>query len=138
MTTATIENETLLTIASHNGTITIQNPETGGHRTFLVRTQAEDAKFAPGQRVVALLSGPDNETDYTPFGFVRDNGTIAVFRKRQGGVFDRYADILTRLEAYVESSRLEVLFEGRCRRCNRKLTTPESVKSGIGPVCAGK
>lgn len=30
--------------------------------------------------------------------------------------------------------------EGTCRRCNRnrKLTVPESIQSGIGPVCAGR
>jgi hypothetical protein len=26
----------------------------------------------------------------------------------------------------------------RCRRCGRALTTPESIASGIGPVCASK
>lgn len=27
---------------------------------------------------------------------------------------------------------------GRCLVCSRKLTHPESVAAGIGPVCAGK
>ena len=31
---------------------------------------------------------------------------------------------------------LEVWHEGRCGRCNRALTVPESIASGIGPECA--
>jgi hypothetical protein len=33
---------------------------------------------------------------------------------------------------------LEIWHEGRCGRCSRKLTVPESLKSGFGPECAGK
>ena len=31
---------------------------------------------------------------------------------------------------------IEVWHEGRCGRCGRLLTVPESIASGIGPVCA--
>ena len=27
---------------------------------------------------------------------------------------------------------------GRCCVCNRKLTNPDSISSGVGPVCQGK
>lgn len=30
------------------------------------------------------------------------------------------------------------LHEGRCACCGRKLTVPESIDTGIGPVCAGR
>ena len=33
---------------------------------------------------------------------------------------------------------LEIFHEGRCCACGRKLTTPESILSGIGPECAKK
>ena len=45
-------------VRTHNGTITIHNPKTGDHRTFQIKTQPADAKFAPGRRVVSLLTGP--------------------------------------------------------------------------------
>jgi hypothetical protein len=32
----------------------------------------------------------------------------------------------------------EVYHEGRCGRCNRKLTVPESIETGLGPECASK
>jgi hypothetical protein len=33
---------------------------------------------------------------------------------------------------------LAVYHEGRCGACGRRLTTPESISSGLGPVCAGR
>lgn len=35
-------------------------------------------------------------------------------------------------------SKYELLHEGRCLCCNRKLTDPISIQTGIGPVCAGR
>ena len=75
------------TVATHNGTITIYNPATDAHRTFRIRTQPDDSDFAPGQRVVSLLVGPDNESDYQGFGFV-SYGRIAVWHSRRNTVFD--------------------------------------------------
>jgi len=34
--------------------------------------------------------------------------------------------------------QMDVHHEGRCGRCNRKLTVPESIENGLGPECAGK
>jgi hypothetical protein len=124
-------------IATHNGTITIRNTRTGNHRTFRIRTQAADARFAPGKRTVSLLTGSNNETDYTGFGFVGDDGGIVVWNARRAdgdGIFEKYADMLTRPQAY-ESSGCEYLWSERCRKCNRPLTDPTSISLGIGPKC---
>jgi hypothetical protein len=37
-----------------------------------------------------------------------------------------------------DSDKLEVWHEGRCGRCGRRLTVPESIESGLGPECATK
>lgn len=34
-------------------------------------------------------------------------------------------------------SQIEVWHEGRCGACGRRLTVPESIANGLGPVCAG-
>lgn len=125
-------------LATHNGTITIENPATRQHRTFSIRTQPEDAKFAPGQRIVALLTGPCNESDYQGFGFVAEDGTVLVWRSKRGGDFEKFADMLANPVSWMTRTGVNYLFEGRCIRCNRKLTTPESIRTGIGPVCAGR
>jgi hypothetical protein len=40
--------------------------------------------------------------------------------------------------AAVEATGWKVHHEGRCGRCGRTLTVPESIESGIGPECAKK
>lgn len=37
-----------------------------------------------------------------------------------------------------QAKNLTFLHEGACGKCGRPLTTPESIQSGIGPVCSGK
>jgi hypothetical protein len=122
-------------IDTHNGIYTVTSKATGEHRTFCIRTQADNSQFAPGERIVALLVGPDNEQDYQSFGFVKDGGRINVWKRHRGGMFEKLARMLEHLEEHERAGRVEVLHEGRCRRCNRLLTTPESIRSGIGPVC---
>lgn len=126
----------MFNVKTHNGKVTINNPVTGGHRTFQIRTQPKDSRFAPGKRVVALLAGPDNTSDYTPFGFVETDG-IHVWRKKRGGVFDTYAKMLDKPQTF-EAKGAVYLSSTRCRVCNRELTTPESIQSGIGPICADR
>lgn len=125
-------------IATHNGMITMRNPQTGNHRTIRIKTQAQDAKFKPGARIIGLLTGSDNESDYTNFGEVNPDGSIHVWYKKRGTVFERYADMITRADHWEQNKGIEYLFDTRCRRCNLRLTTPESVLNGIGPTCAGR
>jgi hypothetical protein len=98
------ETQTLFSLKSHNGCVTMVNPKTGNHRTIRVETQPKDAKFAPGSRIVSLLTGSNNETDYTGFGFVTESGTVAVWRKKQDSVFVRLADMIGRPESNVKLS----------------------------------
>jgi len=122
-------------IVRYNGYVTILNPLTDAHRTFRIRTQAEDAKFAPGARVIGLLTGADNENDYTSFGFVNPQGKVYVWKSKQGGKYDEYAKLFNHHGWYARERGLEYLHDVRCRRCNRTLTDPTSIELGIGPVC---
>lgn len=128
-----------------NGKYTIQSAKTGEHRTFWVRTQEKDAKFAPGRRIVSLLTGSQNDDPscYTSFGFVEDSG-IRIFpsKTRAGSLrWLQFADLLWTLALDGAFSPwadkgFTILIEGACARCNRTLTTPESIRRGIGPICA--
>jgi hypothetical protein len=98
----------------------------------------------PSTWFVSVLTGPDNDHDYTYVG---------VLNPRTYGVQ------LTRKSAYQADSRVykvvcwalhriwlgdtvpngySILHAGRCGRCGRTLTVPESIRSGFGPECAGK
>lgn len=133
-----------------NGTHTVQSPS-GEHRTFRIHTQASAQKqrerrpdrkpFAPDKRIIGVLTGPNNEADYQSFGFVTDNG-IKLWRRFDTPYWRQVAEVVWSLGVEGEQSRFHakgarLLFEGRCIVCNRKLTTPESIRSGIGPICAG-
>jgi alkanesulfonate monooxygenase SsuD/methylene tetrahydromethanopterin reductase-like flavin-dependent oxidoreductase (luciferase family) len=122
----------------HNAILTVKSATTGEHRTFKISTVPPDANFAPGKRVLALLTGPDNTSNYTPFAFVNEFN-IMVWAKKRGTIFQRYADVLLDLMngGVRYAGRGFTMHEARCcRRCNRLLTTPESIAAGIGPECA--
>lgn len=137
--TATVETTIdSVDLARYNGRVAISNPATGGHRTFRVRTKSDRSDFAPGQRVVELLVGPDNGEDYQPFAFVGDDGRVHVWRKKRGGSFDTFADMLNRAEWWRVRRGLQYRTEVKCRRCNRDLTDPLSIDLGIGPICRGE
>ena len=134
-----------------NGRYTIQSKQTGEHRTFWVRRQEDDAEFAPGKRIVYLLTGSQNDDldSYTGFAFVDDRG-IHVWAKKAyagapagspKGLWLQFADMLWTLALDGAFSPwadkgYSILMEGACVRCNRPLTTPESIRRGIGPICA--
>jgi hypothetical protein len=123
-----------MNIATHNGTWTVVSLKTGDHRTFKISTWTKKENTP---RVVSLLVGSDNESDYQSFGFVNLNG-IYVWKKYRGTKFEQYARMLEKLPQHIENQLVDVHHEGRCRMCNRKLTTPESIENGIGPVCMEK
>lgn len=127
-----------------NGTYTIRNRDTGEYRTFKIATQNDRSEFAPGKRIVSLLIGTDNENDYLEFGFVSDDSRkILVWKRYQisssllKSCYETYATMIEDLsgEGNRYGQRYELLLEKRCSKCNRKLTTPESIERGIGPIC---
>src|SRR4051812_652590 len=79
--------------AIHNGTYTIENATKGGHRTFRIRTQKADAKFAPGERVLSLLTGPDNTSDFSGFAFVKAD-RVVLWAKKKTPHNEIYANML--------------------------------------------
>ena len=114
-----------------NGIFTVKSQATGQHRTFRIRKDDER-----GISWVSLLTGTDNTSDYTSFALVSDDGSVKCFRKLHGTQFEALANFLTNLQNHVDAEKVEVFHSGKCLICNRTLTTPESIKTGIGPVCA--
>lgn len=130
-------------VRKHNGWVTIENPATGQHRTFLIQTviDADGGEDSlNGKRIVSLLIGGDRDGDTMGFGFA-DLGGVRVWRRHLGtdgpSDYERFARLLNQPKKYAAKG-LVYLVEGRCRRCNRLLTHPDSVRSGLGPVCGGR
>jgi len=126
-----------------NGRYTVESKATGEYRTFWVRTHAADAEFAPGKRVLSLLTGSQNDDPdhYTGFAFVDDSG-IHVWHSKadKSPLWRQYADMLWTLAldgafSTWAAKGYRIHQEGSCMRCNRPLTTPRSIQMGIGPIC---
>jgi len=120
-----------------NGIYTYINTVKNTHRTFKVYTVKKGN--LEGKRLVSLLSGPDNNNNYKAFAFVNDS-SINTFKKYQGTICELYAKMIQDITIKGEISNyikkgVIVKLEKRCLRCNRRLTHPESLRTGIGPEC---
>lgn len=131
-------NDARTFVTAGRAIVTFHNPATGGRFTYRVE---QGKKIFEGAFFVSVLTGSNNETDYRYLGMIRQNGEFSVTRaskisadapsaKAFGWVWNRFAG--------GDLKGVEVLHEGRCGKCGRTLTVPESIKTGIGPTCAGK
>lgn len=118
-----------------NATITLRSMKTQTRFTYRIR-KSDDGRV----HFVSLMTGTDNEGSFRYIGVIR-SGEFATTRKTKidddaPGIraFDWAWHQLSIVE--VMPAQLEVWHEGKCGRCNRKLTVPESIARGIGPECA--
>lgn len=114
------------------------------HYTFRVRKpkNAENEIY-----FVQILTGPDNTSNYTYLGVLNhENGKVRTTQKSKFHQDDLIVRILNRtLELIwndnttgITNAGFKVHHEGRCGRCGRVLTVPESITTGFGPECAGR
>ena len=126
----------------------------GGRGIATIRSEATGTRFTfkfgvprdpkPGGRIpifVRLLVSPEN---YQYIGCIwRGDDGLSYSHKRGGHIGENAPSIkaikwfLKCIEHRVVPKQLSVYHEGVCGRCGRRLTVPESIESGIGPVCAG-
>lgn len=122
-------------VLAGNARFTVRNTATGGRFTYRVRANDSGAVH-----FVSVLRGEDNESDYSYIGFLRGGKFFHGGKKSHAtaeapcviafGWFWRKADQLP--------PSVECWHEGRCGRCGRTLTVPESIRDGIGPDCANR
>lgn len=96
---------------------------------------------------VSLLSGPDNYSNYSYLGILnKDAGFVSLTRASKVTKDCMSYRLLNRVlanlwvgdEQKILEAGFDVHHEGKCGRCGKKLTVPESVKTGLGPDCAGR
>ena len=144
------ERQKAFALGGH-ATLTLVSKKTGGRFTFKITRADGDESDRPF--FVGVLTGPDNGADYSYLGclFPRDRATGRDYptprfshgRKSTIGQGAPSAVAFRWLWSRVEAGQpvepqAEFWHEGRCCRCNRALTDPESIAAGIGPVCAGR
>lgn len=127
-----------------NATFTVVSLQTGVRKTYrLVKAKRKPgSSFASDAYFAHLLIGSDNCNDYRYLGFIfpSDDGFKAKPSKNIWGksALDGLLWVIRNLESGRTLEQAEIWHEGRCGCCGRKLTVPESIASGIGPICAGK
>lgn len=129
-------------VTAGKATLTCDNGR-GNWYTYKVRHKKANDRY-PEMWQVLVLTGPDNTKHYTYLGkLIPDTGEI---RLTAGSKLPEDA-VPVRVIRWAMAiiygngqlpAGYEIHHEGRCGCCNRPLTTPESVASGIGPKCAGR
>jgi hypothetical protein len=133
-------------ITAGNATVTFKSLKSGTHFTYRIRApHTEEGKPDNGFRFVSLMTGPDNETSFSYFGYLKPSQAGVVFCHGGGKAKVAYDTPSVRAFAWAWQQlqnqmpdQLEIWHEGRCGRCARKLTHPDSIASGFGPECAGR
>jgi hypothetical protein len=136
---------------------TLVSLKTGLRFTYKVRAKKQDVeelarRTAAGEVTeegfvtyfCSLLRGPDNGSDFSYLGVIRKPGRFFVTSKSQVSCHAAAHKAIVWFLDEMKNERvvLGVLVEfwhtGRCGKCNRLLTVPDSVSRGIGPVCDGR
>lgn len=123
-------------IFAGKSTFTIRNTATGNRVTFRLRKKQNRKTNLPLWFVTAM-TGSDNEASYsfigTQFSLIpKDFKPKAYAYPKPVEVWKWFISNLNNISRY---PMVEVWHEGRCGKCGRKLTVPESIESGIGPEC---
>jgi hypothetical protein len=114
------------------------------HYTFKVKRVEPNGQW-PEAFFVKLLTRPNNQTDFTYIGKL----TKATGQTKTTGKSVKFEGsyplrLLNRTLARVwandnvafEKHGYHVHHEGRCARCGKPLTVPESIETGFGPECS--
>ena len=126
-----------------NATVTFKSQKTGDRRTFKIRKNKPSERFPnPEGFFVSFLNGPDNESDYLYLGMISGTLEFRLTNASRAGadsvVYKAFKYVWDKLQCTEDVPGVEIWHSGKCGRCGRTLTVPESIESGIGPECASK
>lgn len=130
---------------------TIQVPEdfveihgTKPHYTYRIRIKQEEDAAAP-RWYVDYLSGSDNLSSYSYLGrlnpetgnvlltnksrVTEDAWNYRILRRALACIFENKSNKITK-------SGFDVKHCGKCGKCGKTLTVPESIETGLGPICS--
>ena len=137
------EGEALPSKTSKAWSFTLHNTDRNTHLTFKARRPKGWTVNSPV--LIDLMVGTDNESDFGFIGSVNTRGffkastksKVSEDRAKLGG--RALVWLLTKINNGVElPEALEIKGASKCCRCAKKLTNPDSVNDGMGPVCRKK
>ena len=123
-------------ITAGKSIFTIRNEDNGNRFTFRVKKcEGKDIWF------VGVLTGSDNTSHYSYIGTIFGKDFCVTQRskfKKDDIKVIAFDWFWKRIQDGKLPEKLGVYHEGRCGRCGRRLTVPESIESGFGPECITK
>jgi len=114
---------------------TIESAITGKWFTFKVQKPRDGNKSVFW---VSVMSGKDNNTSYSYMGTIFNGRFKSTAKSRISEDAQCYKAFKCFYDLLVSSKlhpKINFYHSGKCACCGRRLTTPESVKTGIGPIC---
>jgi len=116
--------------------------DTKPHYTYKINYKAASGNYRENW-FINLLSGPDNQSDYTYVGMLV-NGQVQLSKASKYTKDSWPVKILNRVLACywageqnkIMAAGWNVHHEGACCVCGKPLTRPDSINAGIGPDCA--
>ncbi len=122
-----------------NAYVTFQSEKTGTRFTYRVATAGQSTGRSNVSHFVSVLTSSD---EYSYLGCIyasRNFGHGARSRiAKTAPSAVAFAWVWEKLTAGKMPVVLGVYHEGRCGKCGRRLTTPKSISSGLGPTCGGR
>jgi len=132
---------TKLFINGGNATLTIRSKVTGTRFTYKVQCDRTKKNEPNKLLFVSVLTGNDNISNYTYIGMIK-NKIFQITKKSKFGndapSVKIFAWFFQKINTDSLPSSCEVYHQGRCGRCGKKLTVPESIITGFGPLCVNK
>lgn len=124
----------------------------GGNALFTIQSRTDEKRFTykvffdkdnKEKLIVCFMNGPDNTRNYRKIGEITVTSGMPSYRATSihtesmdcSVVFDA---VFLNLAIGLDMPTIEVWHSGRCARCGRILTVPESIENGIGPECIFK
>jgi len=121
-----------------NARATFVSAKTGTRFTYKVRAKEFNGRTF---HFVSVLTGSNNDSDYTFIGTIFESNTFSHSRKSRIGnnapSVLAFQWVFNALKAGVLPTTVEIHHEGRCGKCAKPLTVPASIESGFGPICMG-
>jgi hypothetical protein len=117
-----------------NGYYTVHLPD---EKAITLRVKDHWMSDQEGTQVVSYLSGPDNTSHYTGFGFLRAGRYMPWLRAKDDELKRKAVEYLLS-DGWRHAGVVYAMESGNCCFCNKMLTTDESIKRHYGPGCAKK
>jgi hypothetical protein len=123
-------------------TVTLRDEASGQRFTYKITLAEKRQPTDTDTWFVSLLNGPDNWTNYAYIGIMKNENNQPKYIWTAKAKAGRDAASVKAIGACVAQlaagtmQGFEVWHIGKCGRCNRPLTVPESIATGFGPECA--